>query len=340
MGVDGRSGQGKAHSRRHACMAAGQALAAVAIGGGWPAAALAQLVLPPSGCVRLPFELKPDLDVVRGLVQTPPAQLLGAIRGLGVDVLRVSSSKPEKPVNPLLAALSAAPAALLAEAEFQNSYQGRAIPRGSPCCRLARDTVLIRDTAPTYTLLHEVLHLLLVPADGQALRLDVELRFNTALRRLTLYQRRLYDDPWRLQQPAWRADILAAQRDLADLLYDRIRIGQSQEAAIEQVLRSCVAEASPYFDESRRTQGQRYGEAMVDNAVDLFNLLNDSLYFCRETVRNLREEIAAGRLAETTTDHLSARDAADFDAAGEAIRGRLTRVRQAIEALERLYDEP
>lgn len=316
------------------------ALASVALFGVWPRAARAQLTLPTGGCVRLPFGLQLDMDVVRGLVHTPPAQLVAAIRRLGIELFRVASSTAGKPDNPLLATLPAAPSSLLDDAEFQDSYQGRAIPRGSPCCRLARDTVLIRDTAPTYTLLHEVLHLLLVPADGQALRLDVELRFSAALRRLTLYQRRLYDDPWRLLQPAWRADILSAQRDLAGMLYDRIRIGQSQEAAIEQVLRSCIGQGSPYFDEDRRQQGRHYGEDMVDNAVDLFNLVNDSIYFCRETVRHLREELAAGRLQPGVTDHLTAQEAADFDAASQAMRDRLPRVREAIEALKQFYEEP
>jgi hypothetical protein len=189
-----------------------------------------------------------------------------------------------------------ASAQLLQQAEFRDSYAGRSIPAGAVCCGLERATVLIRDTAPTYTLLHEVVHLLLVPADGVALRTDLETRFAVAFHRLNTYQRRLYDDPWRLLAPQWRRDILLALREAANLLFDRLRIGQSQEAIVEKLLAGCIDARSPYHDAARRDEGRRYGEAMVDNAVDVFNVLNAALEFSDDTVRHLRADLAAGRL--------------------------------------------
>lgn len=297
----------------------------------------AQGAVPAANCVRLPFSQQLDVDLVTALANDPPEALLARIAALGIDVQRVPSARPGRPVNPLLAGLPVAEAPLLQQAEFADSYQGRSIPRGAACCWLERATVLIRDTAPTYTLLHEIVHLLLMPADGAEPLADVELRFATAFRRLTLYQRRLYDDPLRLLDPRWRRDIVDAQREVAVLIYDRLRIGQSQEAIVEQVLAGCIDERSPYFDASRRAEGRRYGEAMIDNAIDLFNELNASVEYCDETVRHLRRELVEGRLSEGPQARLSAQDQQDFAAAVQGVRQTMARVRSEIESLKRFY---
>ncbi len=294
----------------------------------------------PAHCAPYPFALALDLEAVRSLVRSPPNRLLADIRKRGIDVMRVPAKTAGHGRNPLLVALPIAPPALLVQASFLDTYQGRAIPAASSCCALARDTVLIREDATTYTLLHEVLHLLIVPADGQAFRADVELRFDTALHRLSVYQRRLFDDPWRLLQPAWRRDVLVAQRAVAELLYERLRIGQSQEAVVETVLRDCVDRGSPYFDAQRREEGRRYVIAMVDNAVDVFNHLHGSLVFCAEAVTHLREEVVAGRAPQGAADSLTAEEAGAFAAENLAIRERMRPSREAIEALKRLAGEP
>lgn len=294
----------------------------------------------PLQCGSYPFALALDLDVVRSLVHLPPDRLLAGIRERGIDVLRVPAKDAAHVPNPLLLALPIAPPALLVQAGFLDTYQGRAIPAASECCTLVRDTVLIREDATTYTLLHEVVHLLIVPADGHAFRADVELRFDTALRRLTVYQRRLCDDPWRLMQPAWRRDILVAQREVAELLYDRLRIGQSQEAVVETVLRDCLGHGSPYFDAPRRDEGRRYVIAMVDNAVDVFNHLHASLVFCADAVAHLREEVVAGRARQDAVDRLTASDAVAFAAENQVIRERMQASREAIEVLKRFVGDP
>lgn len=301
------------------------------------APAHAQGTVPAGSCVRLPFDQQLDVDAVTSLANEAPEALLARITGLGIDVRRVPSARPGRPVNPLLAGLPVAEAQLLQQAEFNDSYQGRSIPRGAACCGLERATVLIRDTAPTYTLLHEVVHLLLAPADGAAPLADVELRFATAFRRLTLYQRRLYDDAFRLLDPRWRRDIVDAQHEVAALIYDRLRIGQSQEAIVEQVLVDCIDESSPYFNAARRAEGRRYGEAMIDNAVDVFNVLNASVEYCDETVRRMRQELAEGRLSEVPEVRLSAQDQQEFAAAAQGVRQAMARARSEIESLKRFY---
>lgn len=292
---------------------------------------------PGGSCLRVPFAQQIDVDAVTALARAAPQTLLARIAALGIDVLRVPSARADRPANPLLAGLPVAGEPLLRQAEFQDSYQGRSIPAGADCCGLARATVLIRDTASAYTLLHEVVHLLIVPADGVVLRADLELRFAVAHHRLSLYQRRLYDDPWRLLQPLWRRDIAEAQREVAALLFDRLRIGQSQEAIVEQMLAGCIDERSPYFDPRRRAEGRRYGEAMIDNAIDLFNAVQGSVAFCDETVSNLRAELQAGRLDLPAGGSLTPAEQQAFAATLREVRETLERARAEIEALKRFY---
>lgn len=310
-------------------------LVALALGVGTPADA--QGDTPGGTCLRLPFAQQLDVDAVAALARDPPQTLLAGVARLGVDVKRVPSAGPDRPANPLLVGLPVAEASLLRQAEFRDSYEGRSIPHGALCCGLERATVLIRDTASTYTLLHEVVHLLLVPADGAVPRADLELRFAVAFHRLQVYQRRLYEDPRRLLNPLWRRDIVDAQHDVAALLFDRIRIGQSQEAIVEKVLAGCIDEGNPYFDAARRAEGRRYGDAMIGNAVDAFNTLQASVEFCDRTVRQLHVDLAAGRLTEVPDAVLSAQQQLDFAAAARGVQEAMARVLTEIESLKRFY---
>ncbi len=300
--------------------------------------ALSQAIaIPPApGCTALPFAQQLDVGLVRTLAHLPPQALLPRIAGLGIELQRVPSATAERPANPLLLALPVAEPGLLPRAGFEASTQGRAIPRAAECCGMARDTVLIRDTASTYTLLHEVAHLLIQPL-GMPPRVDVEQRFAAAFHRLSVYQRRLYDEPARLLDPRWRRDILSAQREAAELLHDRIRIGQSQEAIVEQVLGRCIDETSPYRDAARREEGWRYGLAMVDNAVDVFNTLHASIEFCDDTVQHLHGDLAAGRLTLPEGGALDAGEVAAYAEAARSLRQTLAGTREAIEALKRFY---
>jgi hypothetical protein len=292
---------------------------------------------PPGACLPVPFAQQVDVQAVTALARERPDRLLARIAGLGIDVLRVPAAVPGRPLNPLLAGLPLADPSLLAQAEFQDGYEGRSIPRGAQCCGAGRDTVLIRETASTWTLLHEVVHLLIVPTDGFVPHADLEQRFSLAWRRLQVYQRRLYDDPWRLLDPRWRRDIVDAQREVAALLFDRLRIGQSQEAIVEQVLAGCIDVDSPCFDAARRDAGRRYATAMIDNAIDVFNTLNASVEHTDATVRHLRDDVAAGVLAQGPDRQLSARDREAFVAAQQEVRRAMGRVRDEIEALKRFH---
>jgi hypothetical protein len=285
----------------------------------------------------LPFSQKLDMAVVRAVVRTPPGQLLAAIDRRGVRVLRVRTAASGRPVNPVLAPAPLAEADLLLRAEFLDRYEGRVVLRGDPFCEVPRDTILIRDTATTYTLLHEFLHTQLRPVEACRDDVDTELRFTLDYRRLQTYQRRVYDDPYRLLLPQWRDDLLQAQTEVVQRLYRRLQIGHSQEAIIEKVLAATVDERNPHFDAARRAEGLRYGEAMIDNAIDLHNAVDAAIAFVRDTVRHLREDVRAGVVATAGPQRLDDGDVARVDAMWRQLKPAMARVRAEIEALKRFY---
>lgn len=312
---------------------------AVALWVAWPAAVPAQ---PASDAeiANMPFGQTLNMAKVRAATRSAPSQLVATIGAMGVDVLRVPSAAPGQPLNPLIAGLPPAPPELLRQAEFRDSYEGRVVLRQARCCGLVRDTILIRDTASTWTLLHEFVQALLPPSRAVAEADDFELAFATAYRRLWLYHCRLCEDPSRLLDPRWRRDLLAALDDVVPLLFERIRMGQSQEAIVEKVLAREIDAGSPYHDAARREQGRQYGERMIDNAIDLFNTTYDAIAHAEQTVRELREALAAGLLEPSATDSLTEDEHRAFvERLREAAR-RVEPVRAEIEALKRFYVQP
>jgi hypothetical protein len=302
----------------------------------WPLLAAAQPAAAPPGSVRVPFAQQLDLGAVQAVVRSAPAALLATISRHGVEVLRVRSAAPTRPVNPLLAALPEAGAELLRQAEFADGYDGRVLARASACCPRPLDLILIRDTALSYTLIHEFAQSRLRPLQAGEADDVVELRFATAFNRLRVYQRRLVDDPYRLLEPPWRRDILAAQADVARDLFARIRFGQSQEVIVEQLLAQLIDEHSPYFDAARRAEGRRYAVAMLDNAIDLFNAVHDSAVFVAETVTNLRAAAIEGEIPPDAPGSLTDADVQAARQATAAVRAALEPVRAEIELLKAL----
>lgn len=278
----------------------------------------------------LPFAQTLNLEAVYEVTHSTPEQLIATIRRWGVDVRLVRSDAPVLPVNPLLAGPLPASPELVRLADFGDTYEGMVIFHRSARYALDRDTILIRDTALSYTLIHEFVHTLLRPVWTVEPDDSVEASFRIAFRRLIFYQRRLYDDPYKLLNPLWRRDILAAQADVAKDLFDRIRLGQSQEAIIEKVLSLYIDERNPFFDADRRAQGLQYGEVMINNVIDMFNEVNDSVVFVEETVRNLRQSMRDGdielgeRVALTDDDEMSVtRSARDVEAYLAVVRAEL-----------------
>jgi hypothetical protein len=249
----------------------------------------------------------------------------------------VRSAAPVRPLNPLLAAVPLAEPELIRRAGFTDHYEGMVVCGGAKCCGLGRDTLLVRDTARSYTLIHEFVQSLLRPLCLDEPDDTVEARFGAAYRRMTLYQRRLLDDPYKLLDPLWRRDILAAQAGVAADLFDRIRLGQSQEAIVEKLLGRLIEECSPYFDADRRAQGLRYGEDMVNAAIDLFNEVNDSVVFVQETIGHLRQALRDGDIAPGDRVSLVDDDVAAAARAGRDIEAQLAKVRAELKVLKQFY---
>lgn len=287
--------------------------------------------------VVVPFGQQLDMALVRRVVQAPPDRLVPTLLELGLQLRRVARNDPARVPNPHLQGLPMADGELLRAAEFQDSYEGRLVCSRPDGCPLGRDTILIRETASDYTLLHEFVQSLLSPVSRSEPDDAVEARFAAAFRRLTVYQRRLFDDPYRLLDPRWRRDIAAAQLDAARDLYARIRLGQSQEAIVERLLALLIREGSPYHDAARREQGRLYGERMVNNAIDLFNLVQASNAFVREAVANLLAAARGGELEPGPGEAIDEGDVAAAARHAETVEALLQPVRAELEVLKRFY---
>lgn len=321
------------------CRRQAVALLTAALLAAWPVALPAQPAAE-AAISSVPFGQTLDMAKVRAATRSAPTRLLATIAALGVDVLRVSGAAPGQAPNPLLAGLPLAPPEVLREAEFRDSYEGRVVLRHARCCGLLRDTILIRDTASNYTLLHEFVHTLLPPSRVVVEAVDFELAFATAFRRLWLYHCRLCEDPARLLDPRWRRDLLAALDDVVPMLFERIRMGQSQEAIVEKVLAREIDSRSPYHDAARREQGRLYGERAIDNAIDLFNTTHEAIIHAEQSVRQLREALTAGQLEPAGADSLTVEEQRAFEQQLREAARQLEPVRVEIEALKRFFALP
>jgi hypothetical protein len=313
-------------------VAGGSALLVVLL---WPMATRADLAQ--WAYQTFPFAQALNVNAVYEVTHSTPERLLETIRRWGVDVRLVRSESPVRPVNPLLAGLPLATPELLRQAGYLESYEGLVLHGNANFCATGRSLILIRDTAQSYTLIHEFVQSLLRPVCATEPDDLLVTRFGTAFRRLVIYQRRLYDDPYRLLNPQWRRDILTAQADVTKDLFDRIRIGQSQEAIVEKVLSLYIDERSPFFDAGRRAQGLQYGEIMINNAIDICDALDGSAVFVEESVRNLRQLMRDGHIRPGDGVALTDDDEAIVVGSVSAVQAHLAVVRAELEVLKRFY---
>jgi hypothetical protein len=278
---------------------------------------------------QFPFQQKMNMDVIYDVTHTDPENLVAKIQSYGVQILRVKTPHPQQALNPLLKAVPEASEDLLKKAEFQDSYEGRLIHAHNSCCDVQQDTILIRDTALSYTLIHEFMHAQLQSATGDYNHDEPEKKFAADFRKLNFYQRRLYDDPYSLLNPLWRRDILAAQQDVASGLFSLMQAGQSQEAIIEKVLSRYIDEKSPYYVAERRKNGLSYGEQRINNAIDIFNNVHASQSFTAETVANLLVEIKSGNIPKDKAT-LTEDEAKKFATASEKLAQELEHIKTQI----------
>lgn len=284
-----------------------------------------------------PFEQTLNMNAVYEVAHSAPEHLIETIGRWGVDILLVRSTEPAGPMNRLLAGLPLAAPDLLSRVEFLDSYEGLVVHADSPTRAMLRPTILIRDTAPSYTLIHEFVQSQLRPLRADEPDDALQVRFGAAFKRLLFYQKRLYDDPYKLLQPLWRRDILAAQTDVAQDLFGRIRIGQSQEVIVEKLLSSYIDERSPFFTATRREQGLVYGAFMMDNAIDMYNTLNMSVTFVEIAVGQLGRALREGDILPGKGATLTENDEASLYRTASDIKARLALVGAELEVLLQFY---
>jgi hypothetical protein len=287
--------------------------------------------------LQFPFGQRMNRATVVEVTHAAPPDLLATIEKHGVEIRRIRSMSTTRPANPLLETVDSASMDLIKQSGFQDSFEGRVHCAPADAQAPSKIIILIRDTAETYTLIHEFLQSILETNGSCRVPADAELQFATRLRRLNLYQRHLNDDPFKLLQPLWRRDILAAQADVVERLFAQIQLGQSQEAIIEKVLSQYIGQSSPYFDADRRARGYRYGESMINNSIDLFNAVNDSLAFTKEYIVSFRKDILDGAIKTQAGEHLSDEEARADLLTLANISMQLDRVRSEIEVLKRFY---
>ncbi|MBL7671272.1 MAG: hypothetical protein JNM39_12375 [Bdellovibrionaceae bacterium] len=283
-----------------------------------------------------PFSLSLDMDIVYEITASKPKDLLNIINRHGVKVHRVVTKSPKKQLNPILANLEVASDVLVRDSEFEESYEGRMLLRANPCCNLTQDILLIRDTASNYTLIHEFLHFALHTEIDPKWK-DTEMNFILAMRRLNIYKKSLFFEPNNLLNPIWRRDVLNAEKDLLEMLFVRFQMGQSQEAIIEKVLSRYIDPSSPYFDSARKKEGHAYGEAMINNIIDLYGALFESITWTKNTVTDYDTQIRSKSIKLQAKDSLTMDQAKSFLQASNRLLKELDPIRAEIERLKAFY---
>jgi hypothetical protein len=239
---------------------------------------------------QFPFNQSLDMDLIYKVTTASPKELIKIIESHGIKIYRVHSKTPELS-NPVYANLEWAPEKLINDAEFtEEDYNGATINVKETCCEVSQTTILLGETAPTDTLIHEFLHTQFRYDQFQPdYKMTERYRMNS--HKLNFYQRQLFSSPAYLLNPLWRRDILSAMKEQAQVLYNQIRLARSQEVIIGKVLLSYLDAKNPYSTPERRKHWQEYGAVSLANAMTMYNNLESMLEWNRNTVRNLRQAL-------------------------------------------------
>lgn len=138
---------------------------------------------------NVPFAQALNLDAVYEVTHSAPEELITTIRGWGIDLQLVHSEAPVQPMNPLLAGLPLAEPELIRRAGFCDTCEGMVILCNLNRSTVDRDTILVRDTALSYTLIHEFVQSLLRPLYADEPDDALEARFGVSFRRLVKARR-------------------------------------------------------------------------------------------------------------------------------------------------------
>ncbi len=286
---------------------------------------------------KFPFQLSLNMDTVYQITHTEPKKLVSEIQKSGVAIFLVKDTDSKVKKNPDFSKLKYASQELLKKAEF-NSI-ARMILASSPCCDLKQDVILIQDTASNYTLIHEYLHSLM-KFEGQKPVATIEGDYRGLERKQQFYQRKLFEYSEHLLNPLWRRDILEAQGGIIALLSDRFRMGQVQEAVIEKVLARYIDSKNVNFDQQRREEGLKFAELSIDNMIAVYNNLDFSVTWNKNTVANQRAALAAKEIhLVSEKESLTEKEAEDFKKKSDEYTAMLQPIKKEILLLKKFFTE-
>jgi hypothetical protein len=270
-----------------------------------------------------------DLNLVEKVVNLPATKLQNFIASFGVEIKKVKVTGEAKRVfNPIIASAPEASEQELEAIVWSTEYEGRFVEAKNLCCDLAKDTIFLREDALTYTLIHQFLYSQ-IDYLGQAVPNDVEKKYNLASRTHDFRFHKLFENPLNMLNPLWRRDIMSAQLDLVMTLNDRIRVTQAQEVIIELTLFQLIKPGNPYYNEVRQEEGVKYVEAMINNAITVFNSIHYSLDWTRNTLTELYEAIKKEDIIVREEEKISDEDFEAF----------LTHVNRSMMTLEPIKNE-
>ena len=268
----------------------------------------------------LPFDQKINLVTVFEVTQAKPNTLVSYILNHETDIYLLETPANElkdRSVNPLFMNLAYAKKSMLKFISEMNSpslaIRGVMFSKNYDCCTFSRNTILIKDTADTQTLIHEFLHSVLVQNNLKDDSEKREIQFRMTQKRLNTYRNMLNANPDFLAQPLWRKNILTAQNDFIDELYLHLRSNTSEEAIIEKYLKLYITEESPYFFKRQLSSKHfDYGEDRINNGVDLYNVIQAQIQWSVGSTNGLMSIVS--KLAEQNEKvQLTEKDRADFE---------------------------
>lgn len=285
---------------------------------------------------HFPFDQAIQAEKVYEVTQVSPSELVKYIESQGVQVLIFRDVNTQS-TNPAFSKTATASEQLIADAKMPPNTMGRLLPQRNG---FSQNTILIRADADTYTLIHEYLHALLF-FEGQKPISQLDEKFAAVERKQIFYQRKLFENPAALLNPLWRKDILEAQEQVIELIYQRIQIGQSQEAIIEKLLNRYIDSKNPHYSEVRQKKGLQYAEAMINNAITVFNNLHFSVNWNKNTVAELSQGLKTKdvEIAQPDRESLTEEEASQFQMNSAAHLQKLQKTMDEILKLKKFFLE-
>jgi len=285
------------------------------------------------------FQQSIDTHLLETIVKLQPIYLKKFIEDRGVDIKKIKTTGDIRRVlNPVLGNVPVATEAELAAIGWQKDYEARFIKARNPCCKLKRDTIFIREDAKSYSLIREFLYSQIRNSGGEVSE-EIEQLYNRASRVHDFRLRKIIENPINLLNPLWRRDIVNAQEEVISLVANRIKVTQAQEAIIELSLYQYIKPGNIYFDFKRQKEGIRYTEAMINNAITVFNNIYFSLDWTKNTITDIYQAIKNEDLIVREAEKISDEEYQIFIARNQLMLDSLEPIKNEIIKMKQIYTQ-